>query len=417
MTDATAGTEQVESLTARLPQGLEDRVISILETVVGFDTTSALSNLPMIEWLEAELSRLGAKTRRFPSQDGTKANLWATFGPEDKPGVVLSGHTDVVPTAGQDWTSDPYRLRRDGDCLFGRGTCDMKGFFAVVLAVLPVLDLKSLRYPLHLSFSYDEEVGIVGVRGMLKQLAEEEVRPFACLIGEPTDMNIVIAHKGKRAETVVVSGEAIHSGLAPKGVNAIYGAADLIRFIRDLQPRLAAECASDPAFEIPYPTVNVGPVRGGISVATVADECRFDYEIRGGLGTDFERYIEAVHSHAARQVLPAMRGEAKGGDIRFEFHTDYPAFEIDRDHPLVGLAASILPAAKITKLSGGTEAGLFASITDTPTIVVGPGSIAQAHQADEFVDLDQLMRCAAFLREFLDATVLGNPERFSLLSA
>ena len=163
--------------------------------------------------------------------------------------------------------------------------------------------------------------------------------------------------------------------------------------------------------------MNVGPIRGGISVATVADECRFDYEIRGGLGTDFERCIEAVHGHAARQVVPAMCGEAEGGAVRFEFHTDYPAFEIDRGHPLVGLAASILPAAEITKLSGGTEAGLFASITDTPTIVVGPGSIVQAHQADEFVHLDQLMRCAAFLRKFLGATVLGNPEQFSLMSA
>ncbi len=386
--------------------------MSILAELIAFDTTSARSNLPLIDWLEDYLRPLGATTRRFPSPDATKANLWATFGPDPggdlADGVILSGHTDVVPTATQSWASDPYILRRDDERLFGRGTSDMKGFIAVVLALLPEIQPSRLRAPLGLAFSYDEEVGIVGVRDMLHQLTAEGLRPAACLIGEPTGMDIIIGHKGKRAESVVVSGRAIHSALAPRGVNAICHAGDLIGFISSLQQRLADECAHDTDFEIPYPTVNIGPVRGGISVATVADQCAFDYEIRGGKGTDFERYIADVHNYAKAAVTPSMnRGEGPACGVSFSFHTDYPAFEIDRAHPLVQLASRLSPTSTVRKLSGGTEAGLFAAIADIPTVVVGPGSVEQAHQANEFVRVDQLSRCARFVADFLAASVFA----------
>lgn len=386
------------------------RIVTLLGTLIGFDTTSAKSNLAMIDWLETYLAGLGARTERFASDDGRKAGLWATFGPIDRPGIVLSGHTDVVPTAGQSWSGDPYALRQAGQRLTGRGACDMKGFLAVVLALLPELDKSRLAKPLHLSFSYDEEVGIVGVRQMLRRVMARIPRPFGCIVGEATGMNIVIGHKGKRAETVTVRGKAIHSALAPQGVNAIGHAARLITFINGLQAFVRDRCEPDAAFEVPYPTINVGPIRGGQSVATVADFCTFDYEIRGQAGTRFDEIITTVHDHARHHLLPEMHRVSPDCGIDFAFHTDYPAFEIEPDHTLVRLAATLLPDADIGKMSGGTEAGLFAQIADVPTVIIGPGFIEQAHQADEYVELDQLMRCRGFLQGLLQQTVLAQAD-------
>src|SRR5215470_10956883 len=278
------------------------RSIEILDALVGFDTTSRNSNLPLIAWIEDYLDRHGVAHERIPDRSGTKSNVWATIGPADKPGYILSGHTDTVPVDGQSWTSDPFRLaRRDGK-LFARGSTDMKGFLACCLAAVPAMKARPLKQPIHLAISYDEEVGCVGVRDMIAQLKQAPVRPAGCFVGEPTNMGVVIGHKGKRSLRVTVHGRTCHSSLAPHGVNAVEFAARLIVKIREISERLAQSGARDPLYDVPFTTAHTGTVQGGTALNIVPDRCTFEFEFRSIAADDLDALVAEVKAYA-RDVL------------------------------------------------------------------------------------------------------------------
>ncbi len=376
------------------------RSIEILDALVGFDTTSRNSNLPLIGWIEDYLDRHGVAHERIPDRTGTKSNVWATIGPAGTPGYILSGHTDTVPVDGQAWTSDPFRLaRRDGK-LFARGSTDMKGFLACCLAAVPAMTARPLQQPIHLAISYDEEVGCVGVRDMIAQLNNAPVRPAGCFVGEPTGMGVVIGHKGKRSLRVTVRGQTCHSSLAPQGVNAVEYAARLIVKIRDMAERFARDGARDPLYDVPFTTGHTGVVSGGTALNIVPDSCWFEFEFRTIAADDAGTLIDEVAAYAREELEPAMKAVAPQAGITFEEKSGFPGLETPAGAALVGLTKELAGANGLAKVAYGTEAGLFAA-AGIPSVVIGPGSIDQAHKADEFIAESELAKCGAFLERLL----------------
>ncbi len=376
------------------------RSIEILDALVGFDTTSRNSNLPLIGWIEDYLDRHGVAHERIPDPTGTKSNVWATIGPVDKPGYILSGHTDTVPVDGQAWTSDPFRLARRDGRLFARGSTDMKGFLACCLAAVPAMTAQPLRQPIHLAISYDEEVGCVGVRGMIARLKTAAVRPAGCFVGEPTSMGVVIGHKGKLSLRVTVRGQTCHSSLAPHGVNAVEYAARLIVKIRDMAERLAREGARDPLYDVPFTTGHTGLVSGGTALNIVPDSCWFEFEFRTIAADDASALVDEVRAYARQELEPAMQRIAPQAGITFEEKSGFPGLETPADAELVGLTQKLMGTRDLAKVAYGTEAGLFAA-AGIPSVVIGPGSIDQAHKADEFVAESELAKCGAFIERLL----------------
>ncbi len=302
-----------------------DKTKEILAALVGFDTVSRNSNLPLIAWIEDYLGRLGVPSRRIPDATGSKANLWATIGPTGVPGTILSGHTDVVPVDGQTWASDPFRLAERGGRLYGRGAADMKGFDACCLAAVPAMLAEPLARPIHLSFSHDEEVGCVGVRSLIAVLPQEPAMPSACIVGEPTGMNVVIGHKGKRSFRVTVSGRTCHSSLAPHGVNAVEYAARLIVQIREIGKRLENHGPRDPLYDVPFSTAHTGVVQGGTALNIVPDACTFEFEFRAIAADDIDALGEEAMAYARNVLEPEMRGRARGGHrVRAEIRLPRP---------------------------------------------------------------------------------------------
>jgi len=376
------------------------RSIEILDALVGFDTTSRNSNLPLIAWIEDYLDRHGVAHERIPDRSGTKSNVWATIGPAEKPGYILSGHTDTVPVDGQSWTSDPFRLaRRDGK-LFARGATDMKGFLACCLAAVPAMKARALARPIHLAISYDEEVGCVGVRDMIARLKDAPVRPAGCFVGEPTSMAVVIGHKGKRSLRVTVHGQTCHSSLAPQGVNAVEYAARLIVKIRDMAERFAREGTRDPLYDVPFTTAHTGVVNGGTALNIVPDSCWFEFEFRTIAADDAGALIDEVVAYARDKLEPAMKAVAPQAGITFEEKSEFPGLETPANAELVGFTKQLVGANQHGKVAYGTEAGLFAA-AGIQSVVIGPGSIDQAHKADEFVAESELAKCGAFLERLL----------------
>jgi acetylornithine deacetylase len=373
----------------------------LLADLVAFDTVSDRSNLPLIAYIENYLSSFGISGRRMLDDSGHKASLWATIGPEDRPGIVLSGHTDVVPVAGQTWSSDPFELvERDGR-LYGRGTADMKGFVAVCLAMVPELNRAHLTMPIHLSFSYDEEVGCIGVRPLLRELGRAPVKPLGCFVGEPTQMQIAIGHKGKHAVRATFRGHACHSSLAPTGVNAVEYAAELISEIRRHATQLATQGPRDEMYDIAHTTILTSIVQGGAALNIVPDHCAVAFEARGLGANESKSVTDAIIAWAKAEIEPAMRKAEPSCGIDFEQILEYPALETPPDHSLVTLAKQLAGRNSHTKVSFGTEAGLFVSIAAVPTVVIGPGSITQAHKPDEFVKLSELLSCADFIERLI----------------
>jgi acetylornithine deacetylase len=366
----------------------------ILDALVGFDTTSRNSNLEVVAWIEDYLDRLGVVHERIPDQSGTKANLWATVGPAGTPGYILSGHTDVVPVDGQDWSNDPFRLTERGGRLYGRGSTDMKGFLACCLAAVPAM--RNLARPIHLAFSHDEEVGCIGVRNLIARFDGMAVKPAACFVGEPTSMNVVIGHKGKRSFRVSVRGKTCHSSLAPEGVNAVEYAARLIVMIRDMAERLARTGARDPLYDVPFTTTHTGVVQGGTALNIVPDACRFDFEFRAIAADDVDALAAEVMAYARDKLEPQMQAVAPEAGISFEAISGFPGLDTPPAVELVGLAKSLAGRSQHGKVAYGTEGGLFAA-AGIPTVVIGPGSIEQAHKADEFIAASELAACGAFL--------------------
>ena len=368
----------------------------ILAALVGYDTTSRNSNLDLIAWVEGYLDRLGVAHERVYDETGKKANLWATIGPADVPGYILSGHTDVVPVDDQTWASDPFTLtERDGK-LFGRGACDMKGFDACILAAVPDMLAAKLKKPLHLALSYDEEVGCLGVRGMIAKLPERPAQPIACFVGEPTEMEVVIGHKAKRSFKVEVHGRTCHSSLAPHGVNAVEYAARVISKIRDISDRHAKSGARDELYDVPFTTGHTGYLHGGTALNIVPDMATFEFEFRTIAADKSSVLAQEVIDYANTKLIPEMKAVAPEAGIIFDDRSEFAGLDTAENAEVTLLAKNLTGRNNHSKVAYGTEAGLFAQ-AGVPTVVIGPGSINQAHKADEFIAISELEKCGNFL--------------------
>ena len=372
-----------------------------IERLVGFDTTSRNSNLALIEEVRGYLSSLGIDSSLTYDRTRTKANLWATIGASDLPGVVLSGHTDVVPVDGQDWATDPYRVEQRDGKLFGRGTADMKSFLAACLALTPEIVSRNFETPVHFSLSYDEEVGCIGVRGLIAELEQRPVKPKACLIGEPTSMEVVNAHKGKLSQRCCVTGLESHSGLAHRGVNAVEAAAEAIAYLKTMARRFRDSGPFDAGFDPPYTTVHTGVIEGGTALNIVPRECQFQFEFRCLPGQDPEELTQELRAYVERELLPEMRAVSSDAGFAWQEMSAFPGLSIDVDDELVRLTQRLVGSNTTSKVSFGTEGGLFQQ-AGIPSVVCGPGSIRQAHRPNEYIELEQIARCEAFLIALLD---------------
>ena len=377
-------------------------VKDILSALVAFDTTSRNSNLALVEWVENYLAQFGVASERIYDASGKKANLWATIGPVDVPGYVLSGHTDVVPVDGQAWSSDPFTLvERDGK-LFGRGACDMKGFLAVCLAIVPTMVQAKLAHPIHLAFSYDEEVGCIGVRGILAKLATQPVKPLGAFIGEPTSMQVVVGHKGKRSVRAIVRGKGCHSSLAPEGINAAEWGARLVSEIRNIAEEFATKGARDELYDVPFTTVHVGVLRGGTALNIVPDECEILFEVRSIGADDPDAVVERIVAYARDTLEPAMRAGDPSAGFDFDVYAGFPGLNTSPGADIATLARALVVRNDHAKVAYGTEAGLFDAMANIPSVIIGPGSISQAHKPDEFIEVAQLARCAEFVERLIE---------------
>ncbi|KAJ93123.1 acetylornithine deacetylase [Raoultella planticola] len=373
---------------------MNNELQSILATLLAFDTTSRESNLEMIDYINRFLSGFGIECRLFYDDDGKKANLYARLGPPGPGGVILSGHTDVVPVDGQRWTVPPFALTlRDGLC-YGRGSTDMKGFIACVLASVPAFLAQPLSMPLHLAFSYDEEVGCLGVRSLVNHLKASKDKPALCIIGEPTEMRPVYGHKGKLAMRCHIHGKACHSAYAPDGVNAIEYAAKLITRLGVLGEKLALR--QDARFDPPYSTVQVGLITGGAALNIVPERCQFDFEIRHLPDVSLAETLSGLQAYAEDELEQAMRAVAEEATIRFQPLSQYPGLLSDPQSAFAGWLAQWAGNDTFSTVAFGTEGGLFDE-AGVATLICGPGSMEQGHKPDEFIALTQLDQCLAML--------------------
>ena len=390
-----------ESIPAVNPASLE-----LIERLIAFDTTSRESNLGLIEWVRDWLATLGIESRLVYNDDGRKANLFATVhgrnGPPagaPRPGIVLSGHTDVVPVDGQAWSSEPFRASYRDSRIYARGACDMKGFLGVALAMAPRLVQADLKMPVHYALSYDEEVGCVGVRGLIDLLRREGFRAAGCIVGEPTSMQVIVAHKGKRSYRCTVHGKEAHSALTPLGVNAIEYAARIVTYIRHVADRMAQIEPRDNGFDVPFTTLQTGTIRGGTATNIVPRECVFDWEFRYLPGADPDAIEGDVRRYAA-SLAPEMRKVAAEAGIDIRLQSDAPGSNAGDTEAVTQLAVALARNPNTAKVAYATEAGLFEA-AGIPTIICGPGSIEQAHKPDEYCDLAQLAQCEAFMDRLL----------------
>ncbi len=376
--------------------------IEMVRRLVGFDTTSRGSNLALIGFVRSYLDGHGVASELVFDETGNKANLYARLGPAGLGGIMLSGHTDVVPVDGQDWHSDPFTVLAKDGRLFGRGTADMKSFLAVVLALLPRIAARPLRIPIHLAFSYDEEVGCRGARRLIAAIAERPDRPRLCIVGEPTLMQPVTGHKGKRSFRCRVRGFECHSALAHLGVNAIEAAAELVALLAAMARRRRDNGPFDPDYTPPYTTIQTGVIHGGTALNIVPKDCSFDFEFRLLPGEDPDAGIGEVRAFAENRLLPQMQAIRPEAAIEFEELSAFPGLDTADDAEITRLVAALTGANGTAKVSFGTEGGLFQQ-AGIPTIVCGPGSIEQAHKPDEFIELDQIVQCERFIGRIFDS--------------
>lgn len=374
----------------------------MIEKLVSFDTVSRNPNLALIEFVEDYLAGHGVASRRIANEDGTKANLFATLGPADAPGgIVLSGHTDVVPVDGQDWSSDPFTIVEKDARLFGRGTCDMKSFIAIALALVPEFLARGVARPIHFALSYDEEVGCLGVRPMIDQVIRSLPRPEVVIVGEPTDMKVVNAHKSIHGFMTEVTGLEAHSSATDAGVNAVMVAAELIQFLSGMAAEMRERGDPSGRFRPPYTTVHVGQIKGGTALNIIPKHCWFLWEYRGLPDLDPEEIITRFEAFAANEVLPRMKAVSPDADIVTRHGMPVPGLAPREGAPAETLVMQLAERNETEAVSYGTEAGLF-QLADIPTVVCGPGNILQAHKPDEFVTLEQVALCERFMRRLVD---------------
>ena len=375
--------------------------VAMIKKLISFDTTSRNSNLELIAFVQEYLTSHGATSELVYDDERTKANLYATLGPDDRPGIALSGHTDVVPVDGQNWNSDPFDvIERDG-YLYGRGTSDMKSFVAVCLVLAPEFLKRPIETPLNLVFSYDEEIGCLGVRGLIKELSTREIKPKACIIGEPTSMTVVRAHKGKLSYRCHVHGLEGHSGMAHLGVNAVEFAAEAIARLKMIARRFRDHGPFDPDLTPPYTTVHTGVVHGGTQLNIIPKDCWFDVEIRHMPGENVDLIYDEVKQYIDQELLPEMHAVSKDTGFTWHLHSRAPALNTAEDAEVVQLAKALTGRNDTGKVSFATEAGLFDE-AKIPSVICGPGSIEQAHKPNEFISLDQIAQCETFVRKLFE---------------
>jgi len=380
---------------------IKPETLALIERLIAFDTTSRDSNLGLIEWTRDYLKGYGMESRLTYDATGKKANLFATMQKGAKPGIVLSGHTDVVPVDGQDWSSDPFKAVVRGDRLYGRGACDMKSYLAVILAMAPRFAAADLKAPIHFALSYDEEVGCIGARGLLEDLARNNIRPAGAIIGEPTSMQPVIAHKGKRAYKCCVRGKEAHSALTPQGVNAIEYAARIITYIRHMAERMQACEPRDYGFDVPFTTLQTGVISGGTAANIVPRECIFHFEFRYLPGADPDALEREIKDYAERVILPEMQRTDPETSISIETKAGIPGLNTAEQDRITGLAQALSRNKSTAKVAYATEGGLFQQ-AGIPAIICGPGSIEQAHKPDEYVSLEQVALCESFMERLIE---------------
>ena len=374
--------------------------LEMIRRLIGFPTVSRESNLDLIDFVREHLRPYDADIRLTFDDDKRKANLFATLGPRREGGIVLSGHTDVVPVKGQAWDTDPFTLvERDGK-LYGRGASDMKSFIAVALALLPEFVERGLNTPLHLAFSYDEEVGCIGVGRMISDLSAAGIRPQSCIVGEPTLMKPVIAHKGKKSYRATVRGLASHSAYAPNGVNAVEAAAEAVAYLKRMARRCRDSGPYDRGFDVAHTTVHTGVLQGGTALNIVPHECTFDFEFRHLPGDDPQKLIDEFQTYVSKTLEPEMHAVYKDAGFDIQLMSQIPALDNSAETEVVALAQALSGNRDIGKVSYGTEGSQFQA-AGIPTVICGPGSIEQAHKPNEFVAVEQIAQSEAFLRGLL----------------
>ena len=382
-----------------MPQTFTPR--DMLSRLVSFDTTSRDSNLGLVAFVEDYVGAWGLKSRRIPNPEGTKANLLITIGPDVAGGVILSGHTDVVPVDGQPWDTDPFDMvERDGR-YYGRGTSDMKAFSAVILSLIPEFVAHPLRTPVHIALSYDEEVGCLGVRPMIADIVRSVPMPRLAIIGEPTNMKVVNAHKGIRSFRTTVTGREAHSSQVDKGVNAVMVAAELIMFLAKLADDMRAKGDPTGRFDPPFTSVQSSTIEGGTALNILARECTFQWEYRYLPGTSQDDIFEAFDHHARNVVLPRLKAIAPEADIVTTVRSHAPALVAREGCPAEALARQLTGANHAEAVSYGTEAGLFQE-AGIPSVICGPGDIREAHKPNEYIEITQVAACETFIRRLID---------------
>ena len=376
----------------------------MIRRLVAYPTVSRDSNLALIEWVRGYVEDLGATTALTFDDERRKANLFATFAARDgnaqTGGIVLSGHTDVVPVDGQPWRTDPFEATLVGDRLHGRGVADMKSFCAIALAYVPEFLRRGLARPLHLAFSYDEEIGCIGVRRLIADVRTRGIAPDGCIIGEPTGMQLVVANKGRRTWRCRVRGHEAHSSLTPQGVNAVQIACDLVSWITARGREFREARRHDAAYDVPFTTPHVGVIHGGTALNIVPRDCEFEFEIRHLPFDDPEAFFAELVRYA-KSLEPAMQAVDPATYIAFDALSAMPGFDNGGTNAMVDIVRACSGSDLQHKVSYGTEAALFHDAA-MPAVIVGPGHIEQAHQPDEWVRLSQLARCEAFMRRLAD---------------
>ncbi|MGE8064975.1 acetylornithine deacetylase [Pseudomonas sp. NPDC089569] len=374
-----------------------------IERLVSIDTVSRNSNLGLIEVVRDELAKLGVRSVLTHHSTGKWANLFATIPSvtgQNTGGIVLSGHTDVVPVDGQDWATDPFKPVIIDGKMYGRGTCDMKGFIGAALALVPQMQAAKLQRPIHLALSFDEEVTCLGAPIMIEELMRRGINPEGCIVGEPTGMRPIIAHKGINAYECCVRGHAAHSSLTPHGLNAIEYAARIICFIRDMADEFKQKGPFDELYDVPFTTAQASTIIGGNAMNTVPAECKFQFEFRNLPTINPKPIFERIQRYANEVLLPQMKREHASGAIDFTLISDAPGLDASEQAAITQLVRALTGDREQRKVAYGTEAGQFQE-AGIPSVICGPGDIMQAHKANEFVTLDQIVQCESFISKVI----------------
>lgn len=374
--------------------------VEMIRKLVGFPTVSRDSNLDLIEFVREYLRPYDADVRLSFDDDKRKANLFATLAPGNAAGIVLSGHTDVVPVDGQAWDTDPFRLVEKDERLYGRGTADMKSFIACALALAPEFMARGLKVPLHLAYSYDEEMGCLGIGRLLADLAHAGIHPHSCIVGEPTMMKPVVAHKGKKSYRCTMRGLAAHSAYAPHGVNAVEAAAEAVAYLKQMARRHRDHGPFDKSFDVAHTTVHTGVIHGGSALNIVPHECTFDFEFRYLPGDDPEALLREFTKYVRSVLEPEMQAVDAAAGFDIQPLSEILALDTGLESEVVALAQELTGSDEIGKVSFGTEGSQFQR-AGIATVVCGPGSIEQAHKPNEYITLEQVARCEAFLRRLM----------------